>query len=215
MHRASIVKIATFLALGAGFHYVSHDPDSYVWNGNAEALQKVTPPLHTMLAVELLLLLGVGLLGLWLLTIQSSKHKAGALLLLLLGWVITERLAHQYLAVEQYTVWKYEAVTEEYQEAGQPAITEKLLPLFLQDVQSPIESTPLRVKLALALGKAQTQAAYPVLRTIIQDPHEDPYLQLHCLKALRLLQPQHFSAILASSSDSAATLYRRYEPTRL
>jgi hypothetical protein len=200
MHRKYAVPLALWLVLGIGLCYV-YAPSSSVWNNDIEALRRVTPPLHTLLAVELLLLLGVGLLGLRLVSTQSSKQKIGALLLLLFGWGLTEKLVHQQLAIEQQ---------------AQPAITTKLLPLFLHDVQSATEPTRIRAKLAVALGEARTQAAYPALQAIVQDPHQNPYLQFHCLKALRLLQPQRFSTVLAASpSDSAIALYRKYEPSKL
>jgi hypothetical protein len=215
MHRQYAVPPALLLVLGIGLCHV-YAPSSYVWNNDVEALRRVTPPLHTLLAVELLLLPGVGLLGLRLVSIQSSKQKIGALLLLLFGWGLTEKLVHQQLAIEYYTIWKYGVTDAETSQQAQPAITTKLLPLFLHDVQSATKPTRIRAKLALALGEARTQAAYPALQAIVQDPHQNPYLQFHCLKALRLLQPQRFSTILAASpSDSAIVLYRKYEPSKL
>jgi hypothetical protein len=215
MHRKYAFALALLLVLGMGLCYV-YAPSSYVWNNDVEALRRVTPPLRTLLTVELLLLLGVGLLGLRLVSIQSSKQKIGALLLVLFGWGLAEKLVHQQLATEHYTIWKYEFTDAETSQQAQPAITTKLLPLFLHDVQSSTEPTRIRAKLAVALGEARTQAAYPALQAIVQDPHQNPYLQFHCLKALRLLQPQRFSTVLATSpSDSAIALYRKYEPSKL
>ena len=215
MNRRHIILIALLFALGAGFYCLSYAPSSYVWNGDAEALRRITPSLRTILIVKLVLLLGFCLLGLQALSIQSQRQRVGALLLLLSGWGVLEILDQHYLSAAYYTIWKYEVVTEEWAQ-DQPVITSKLLPLFVRDVQSAAESTDTRAKLALALGEAHTQAAYPVLKTIVEDPHQNPYLQFHCLKALRLLQPQRFSTVLAASpSDSAIALYRKYEPSKL
>jgi hypothetical protein len=53
------------------------------------------------------------------------------------------------------------------------------------------------------LGTAQLPAAYPLLQTIVEDPIQNTYLQFHCLKALRLLDPQRFAGGLTTASDSA------------
>jgi hypothetical protein len=102
-------------------------------------------------------------------------------------------------------------MTEEWVSSSQPILTAKLLPLHLRDIQNPAESNRMRSKIALAVGTAQLQAAYLLLHTIVEDPGQSPYLQFHCLKALRLLRPQHFAARLTTTSDSAAILYSRYE----
>jgi hypothetical protein len=206
--------LATWLVLSACLCAV-YAPSAYVWNNDAEALLKITPALQAVLAVQLLLLVGFGLLGLPALRIPSRQGKAGALFLLLGGWGVAQQVANkQYLAVEWYTIWKYQWLTEEWAASSQPTLTAKLLPLCLRDLQNPAESTRTRSKLALTLGTAQLPAAYPVLQTIVEDLGQDPYLQFHCLKALRLLDPQRFAARLASASDSATVLYRRYEPAQ-
>jgi hypothetical protein len=213
MNRRHLTLIALLFALGAGLYCLSYAPGSYVWDGNKEALRRITTALHTILLVKLLLLLGCGVLGLRVLAIPSRKQRAGALLLVLAGWGVTEKVDQQYLSTAYYTVWKYAVVTEEWVQAP-PPMTPKLLSLFLQDVQSAAESTNTRARLALALGETHTQAAYPVLKTLVEDPHQNPYLQFHCLRALHSLQPQQVDRLLASTSDSAQILYRRYEPPK-
>jgi hypothetical protein len=207
--------LATWLMLSA-FLCAAYAPSAYVWNDDAEALQKITPALHTVLAVQLLLLCGFGLLSLPALAIPSRKGKASALFLLLGGWGVAQRVADkQYLAVDWYTIWKYQAMTQEWASLSQPTLTARVLPLYLHDMQNPAESTHIRSKIALALGTAQLQAVYPLLQTIVEDPGQDPYLQFHCLKALRLLDPQRFAGRLTTASDSAIILYRQYEPAKL
>lgn len=136
-------------------------------------------------------------------------------MLLIGSWCLAERRAQQYLVAEQYTIWKYQVTNEEARQEAFPVVTEKLLALVLRDLQNPAASRDQRAALALALGEAGTQAAYPALRAIVQDRSQDPYLQFHCLKSLRLLQPQQFSSLLLIAPDSAVVLYRQYEPDKL
>jgi len=185
---------------------------SYVWPSDEEALRRMTPALHTVQAVRLLLFVVVSLLALVAVRLlPSGKQQVVVLLLLLAGWglwALTERVFRRYLAVEYYTLWKYQRFEKI---ASAPPLTPDLLPLLLRDVQDSTESFRVRDKLVLVLGEARIQQAYPILQAMAHDAHQNPDLQVDCLKALFLLRPQQFAAVLATSSDSAVALYRRYE----
>jgi hypothetical protein len=213
MSRFAMALLVLWVVLGVGL-YEAYDPSSHVWNGDAEALRRVVPPLRTLRAGSLLLWLGAGVSGYWLLSRTTGKRHVLAGALLLGGWALAQRGAMHYFATEAYTVWKYQQTDEETQAATFPALPAQVMPLVLRDLQSPSESLCVRAALATELGKAQVQEAYPALRAVVEDPRQDPMLQLQYLKALRLLRPQQFANRLSAAPDSARVLYRRYEPDK-
>ena len=213
MSRFALALLVLWGLFGIGL-YEMHDPASHVWNGNAEALRRVAPPLRTLEAASLLLWFGAGVAGYVLLTRTAGKRQAFGAALLLGAWVGAQRGAQHYLAAEEYTVWKYAVTDEETQAVNFPAIQAQLLPTVVWDVQNPAESLPFRSALAAALGHARIQGAYAALQAVAENPRQDPYLQLQCLKALRLLRPQQFTNRFLAASDSARALYQRYEPDK-
>ena len=214
MSRKSAVLLALWLLIGAGLCY-DYAPASSVWDGDAEALRHVAPPLRTLLAASLLLWVGAGLAGRWLLAQPTGSLQALGWAALLVVWAVAGRGTDYCLAAERYALWKYQVTDEETRQLAFPAVTAQLLPLVLRDLHSPAESLGLRGALALALGESHTQASYAALQSVAEDPHQNPYLQFHCLKSLRLLQPQRFAARLSAVPDSARALYWQYEPEKL
>ena len=213
MSRFAIFPLILWVLLGVGSH-ISHDPSSHVWNGDAEALRRVAPPLRTLRVVSLVFWLGAGVAGYWLLSRTAGIRQVLGGGLLLGGWAIAERGAMAYFAAENYTVWKYQKTNEETQQANFPVVSAQLLAMVVRDLQSPAESLPFRCSLAAELGNTRTQSAYAALQAVVENPHQDPILQLHCLKALRLLRPEQFANRLLAAPDSARALYRRYEPDK-
>jgi hypothetical protein len=201
-----------FLVVVGAFYVQEYTPANYVWNNDPTLVRQIAPPLRTVLAVHLLLLGGLGMAGFGALARPSRQQRWSFLLLLGGGWVLAERVLPSYLAVEYYAAWKYECKTEEYSEPAPPIINADVLALLLRDVRNVAEPVCIRSKLALLLGEAQMQAAYPTLVAVVQDARQNPYLRFHCLKSLRRLRPQQFAAVLATvPADSALVLYRAYQ----
>lgn len=211
MRRRHLVLLALLFSLGA-VYCQEYTPDTYVWNNDPALLRQIAPPLRTVLVLHLLLLGGLGLAGLGVLSRPARWQRWLCLLLLGGGWILAERLLQSYLAMEYYTIWKYEFKTEEYSEPTPPVITAQVLAALLHDVRNAGESVRIRSKLALMLGEARIQAAYPTLAAIVQDPRQNPYLRFHCLKSLHRLRPQQFAAVLGTlPADSASMLYWKYQ----
>jgi hypothetical protein len=212
MRRQQLWFAALLLVVGV-VCFVEYTPENQVWNNDPVLLQQITPPLRKVLAGHLLVLGSIGLLGLWVLA-RPRRGQIGVVLLLLLlgGWMLAEQLLQRQLAKDYYAIWKYEFTTEEYAEIMPPTLDTRVVAATLRDLHNPTESIRIRSKLALMLGDAHIQAAYPALAAIVQDTRQNPYLRFHCLKSLRQLRPRQFAAILhALPADSAAMLYRQYE----
>ncbi len=189
---------------------VEYTPENQVWNNDPVLLQQITPPLRKILAGRLLVLGGSGFLGLRVLA-RPRRGQIGVAFLLLGGWVLAERLLQRHLAEDYYASWKYEFKTEEYAEMTPPTLDARVVAAALRDLHNPTESIRIRSKVALMLGDTHTQAAYPALAAIVQNPHQNPYLRFHCLKSLRRLRPRQFAAILRTApADSAVMLYQKY-----
>lgn len=205
MFRKYLYPFALWLLL-AWLLSEEYAPRHYVWPHDP-ALRQISPALHAVQAVRLLVYAGASLLGLCVLWLPSRKQQAVALLFLLAGWGLTDRWARRSLAEEQYAIWKYQV----FEKIPPPIRSPTLLPLFLQDVSDAAEPFRVREKLVVALGQASTQQAYPVLRAIAQDPSQNPDLQADCLQSLQRLRPTQFAAVLASASTAAAARYRQRE----
>ncbi len=202
---------AALLFVAGIFHFVEYTSENQVWNNDPILLQQITPPLRKVLAGHLLMLGSVGFLGLGVLA-RPRRGQPGIVLLLLGGWVLAEQLLQRHLAEDYYAIWKYELKTEEYAEITPPTLDERVVAAALRDLHNPVEPIRIRSNVALMLGDAHIQAAYPALATIVQNPHQNPYLRFNCLKSLRRLRPRQFAAILhALPADSTTMLYRQYE----
>ena len=206
------LTLLLFLLVVGAFYVQEYAPATYVWNNDPALVRQIAPPLRTLLTMHLLLLGGLGIAGFGALSRPSRQQRWLFLLLLGGGWVLAEQLLQSYLAAEYYVAWKYEFRTEEYSEPVPSVVNADVLALLLHDVRSTTEPVRIRSKLALMLGEAQIQAAYPALAAIAYDARQNPYLRFHCLKSLRRLRPQQFQAVLATvPADSALMLYRKYQ----
>jgi hypothetical protein len=211
MQPRQLVLLLFLLVVGA-FYFQEYTPTTYVWNIDPALVRQIAPPLRAVLTMHLLLLGGLGIAGFGALSRPSRRQRWMFLLLLSGGWVLAEQLLQSYLAVEYYAVWKYEFKTEEYSEPVPSVINTDVLALLLHDVRNVAEPVRIRSKLALMLGEARMQAAYPMLAEIVHNARQNPYLRFHCLKSLRRLRPQQFSTVLATvPADSALMLYQKYK----
>ena len=134
------------------------------------------------------------------------------LLLLLAGYAggcwLGERGLQWHLANEYYTIWKYQYGGK----FDQPVLSSPtLLPRVLRDVQNPAEPWRSRDMLAIKLGFAGAQPAFPVLQALAQNRRETPEFRVRCLLALRLLDRTRFYALLPTlPADTAVALLRQH-----
>ncbi|HET9502850.1 MAG TPA: hypothetical protein VFO93_04875 [Hymenobacter sp.] len=210
MHR-QYCWIAALLLLTGQLYFVEYAPESHVWNNDPILLQQITPPLRKVFALHLLVLGGIGLVGLRLLA-RPWRGQTWVALLLLGGGLLTSQLLPYCLATDYYTIWKYELKTEEYSELAPPVLSARVVSCALQDLNNPAEPARMRSRLALMLGEARVQAAYPALVALASNPQQNPYLRFHCLKSVRRLRPQQFAIVLRTvPNNSAVALYRQYQ----
>ncbi len=203
---------AVALLLLTGLLYLTeYAPESHVWNNDPVLLQQITSPLRKAFTLHLLVLGGIGLVGLRLLA-RPWRGQTWVALLLLGGGLLANQLLPYCLATDYYSIWKYEFKTEEYSEPAPPVLNARVVSCALQDLNNPAEPARMRSRLALMLGEARVQAAYPALVALASNPQQNPYLRFHCLKSIRRLRPQQFATVLRTvPNDSAVALYRQYQ----